>query len=741
MNASSERGPVVETLTLPVEGMTCASCVARVERALRKVDGVSSAVVNLATEKATVTLERGDVTLDALSEAVSEAGYVLRSPAAVGRPPDFNGESKRLRLDLILAVGLTVPIMALSMLSMMLWYPRWSPLTLGETNVLLFLLSLPVVFYAGRRFFRGMLLAAKHLAADMNTLVAVGAGSAFLYSAAMTFLADHSHEVAAHVYFDTAATIVTLILFGRYLEAGARQRTSEAIRRLMALQPATATVIRDGSEVTLAIDEVRVGDHVRIRPGEKIPVDGKIIRGRTSVDESLVTGESLPVEKEEGDGLIGGAVNNNGSVLYEATAVGSGTVLAQIIRLIEEAQGSKAPAQALADTVAAVFVPVVIVVAILTFGSWYIFGGVGFSPSLVNCVAVLVIACPCALGLATPTAIMVGTGVGANLGILIRNAESLERARSIDTVVLDKTGTLTEGRPAVREVFPLLNQSENDLLRLAAAVEAMSEHPVAAAILEEARRRNLQFKEAGSFRAVSGFGVVAMVDGIEVLAGNRALMADRGISAEAVTLEERMSSQGKTPVFIASGGRLAGVLSVADPLKATSPEAIRDLRTLGVECIMLTGDHAGPAAWIAGEAGISRFVAEILPGEKAAKIREFQAEGKTVAMVGDGINDAPALATADVGIALGTGTDVAMESADITLMSGNIAGVAAAIRLSRRMIRTIRQNLFWAFIYNVVGIPLAALGLLHPMIAAAAMAFSSVSVVSNSLRLKRFTGR
>jgi P-type Cu+ transporter len=485
----------------------------------------------------------------------------------------------------------------------------------------------------------------------------------------------------------------------------------------------------------------RYGDHVRIRPGEKIPVDGKVLRGRTSVDESLVTGESLPVEKREGDRLIGGTVNKNGSVLYEATEVGSGTVLAQIIRLIEEAQGSKAPAQALADRVAAVFVPVVILVAILTFGAWYLVGGVGFSASLVNCVAVLVIACPCALGLATPTAIMVGTGVGANLGILIRNVESLERARSVDTVVLDKTGTLTEGHPGVCDIVPLLHQSEDELLRLAASAEAMSEHPVATAILEEARRRNLQFKEAESFRAVSGFGVVAAVDGIEVLAGNRALMAERGVPVEGDVIEERFSAEGKTPLFIAHGGRLAGVLAVADPLKATTREAIRDLRALGVECIMVTGDHPGVAARIAGEAGINRFVAEILPGEKAAKIREYQAEGKIVAMVGDGINDAPALATADVGIALGTGTDVAMESADITLMNGNIAGVARAIRLSRRMVRTIRQNLFWAFIYNIVGIPLAAFGLLHPMIAASAMAFSSVSVVSNSLRLKRCTGR
>jgi Cu+-exporting ATPase len=697
--------------------------------------------VNLATEKATVMLERGDVSLEAMSKAVGEAGYVLRTPASASTIPDRNRESNRLLHDLVLAVGLTVPIMALSMLSMMSSYPQWLPLTTSQTNSVLLLLSLPVVFYAGRRFFRGMFLAAKHFAADMNTLVAVGAGSAFLYSAAMTLSADHLHESAGHVYFDTAAVIITLILFGRYLEAGARQRTSEAIRRLMALQPAKATVLRDGGEVTLAIDQVQTGDHIRIRPGERIPVDGKVVRGRTSVDESLVTGESLPVEKQEGDGLIGGTVNKNGSVLYEATAVGSGSLLAQIIRLIEEAQGSKAPAQALADRVAAVFVPVVILAAILTFGAWYVIVGAGFSASLVNCVAVLVIACPCALGLATPTAIMVGTGVGANLGILIKNVESLERARTVDTVVLDKTGTLTVGRPAVTDIFPLLNQSEDDLLRLAASVEAMSEHPVATAILDEVRGRNLQFKEAESFKAVSGSGVAAMVDGVEVLAGNRALMAERGILAEAGALEERISAEGKTPLFISRGGRLAGVLAVADPLKETSPEAIRDLRALGIECIMLTGDHPGAAGQIAAEAGIKRFVAEILPGEKAVKIREFQAEGKTVAMVGDGINDAPALATADVGIALGTGTDIAMESADITLINGNIAGVATAIRLSRRMIRTIRQNLFWAFVYNVVGIPLAAFGLLHPMIAATAMAFSSVSVVSNSLRLKRFTGR
>jgi Cu+-exporting ATPase len=736
-----KRGPVVESLTLPIEGMTCASCVARVEKALKGVDGVSTAVVNLATEKATVTLRGGHVSVEALAKAVGAAGYVLRVSAGEDSAPHRNLEYGRLRRDLALAVALTVPTMVISMLSMLPSYARWSPLTPDQTNLLLFGLTAPVVFYAGRRFFRGMLAAARHFTADMDTLVALGTGSAFLYSVVMTFMLGHAQTSAGHVYFDTAATIVALILFGRWLETRAKQRASDAIRQMLTLQPATAIVVRQDKEVSVPISEVGAGDRVRVKPGERIPVDGKVIQGKTSVDESLVTGESLAVEKREGDRLISGTINKNGSVLFEATAVGSDTVLAQIVRLIEQAQGSKAPVQALADKVAAVFVPGVILIAILTFTGWYWLGGADISGSLINCVAVLVIACPCALGLATPTAIMVGTGVGANLGILIKNAESLERAHVLDTVVLDKTGTLTEGRPAVREIISLLNIPEEDLLRLAASVEARSEHPLGKAIVEEARKRNLQLTEPSMFEAVSGSGVYGMVGGVEVLAGNRGFIAERGIAtSDATEIEQRFAAEGKTPLFVARDGRLAGVFGVADPLKATSPQSIRALRALGVECIMLTGDHPAAAQQIAAEAGIRRFVAEVLPGEKAAKIREFQEEGKIVGMVGDGINDAPALATADVGIALGTGTDIAMESADITLMKGSLEGVPTAIRLSRRMMRTIRQNLFWAFIYNIVAIPLAAFGLLHPLIAAASMAFSSVSVVSNSLRLKQFAG-
>jgi Cu+-exporting ATPase len=729
----------LETLTLPIEGMTCASCVTRVETALKSVDGVSAATVNLATERATVTIDPSRVSVDQLALAVKDAGYVLHSPAAQGSLASMRSEPGRLRADLILSAALTVPIMVLSMLSALSPYPPWLPLSPSQTNVFLLILTTPVLLYAGRRFFRNTVSAAKHLTADMNTLVAVGTGSAFVYSALVTLVAMAGYVTTAHVYFDTSATIITLILLGRYLEARAKQRASDAIRQLMALRPATATVMWEGRENVVPIDEVRTGDLVRIRPGERIPVDGTIREGATTVDESMLTGESLPIEKRVGGTLVAGTMNGNGSVLFEATAVGGGTVLAQIVRIVEEAQGSKAPVQALADKVAAVFVPVVIAIAILTFFGWYLIGGIGVAASLVNFVSVLVIACPCALGLAMPTAIMVGTGVGARLGILLKNAESLERAHAIDTVVIDKTGTLTEGRPSLTDVEILGSIEEERLLQITASIESRSEHPVGRAIVEGTRTREIPIVEPSAFEAVTGFGVSGVVKGLKVLVGNSTLMREQDVvMGNALAEGERLSEQGKTAVFIALDGRIEGVLGVADRVKSTTHDAISELKALGLEVMMLTGDHRNAAEYVASKAGISRVIAEVLPGAKANAIREVQNDGKTVAMVGDGINDAPALATADVGIALGTGTDVAMESADITLMKGDLTGVPRAIRLSRRMMRTIRQNLFWAFVYNVVGIPLAASGMLHPMIAAAAMAFSSVSVVGNSLRLRRF---
>jgi len=713
----------IETLTLPVEGMTCASCVARVEKALAGVPGVSGASVNLATEQATVRFDPAHVSVQDLVRAVEESGYTLQ--VARAEPRD---EERSLRHDLLVSLLLTLPVMVLSMAS---------PLPAAQTNLLLLLLTAPVLLIPGSRFFRGFLAAARHRTADMNTLVAVGTGSAFLYSAVVSVLPAAQHGSGVHVYFDTAATIITLILFGRFLERRAKRRASDAIHQLMALRPPSATVLRGGTEETVPLEQVSPGDLVRIKPGERIPVDGTVVEGSTAVDESMISGESLPVEKHPGDSVIGGTIARDGSVLFRATAVGRDTVLARIVRLVEEAQGSKPPVQALVDRIAAVFVPVVIGVALATFVAWYALAGAGLAASLVNFVAVLVIACPCALGLATPTAIMVGTGAGARQGILIRNAESLERLREVETIVLDKTGTLTVGRPLLTDVLPLRGSTEDDLLRRAASLEARSEHPVALAILEEARRRGIAFPPAEGFRALSGAGVTGTVESRPAAIGNATMMRELGIPDGGGEEAERLSAEGKTALFVASDGVVIGLLAVADVLKKDSPAFVRGLRDLGLSVVMLTGDHPSAARRIAAEAGIDRVEADVLPDQKASRIRELQREGHRVAMVGDGINDAPALAQADVGIALATGTDIAMESADLTLVHGDLGGVGRAIRLSRRMMRTIRQNLFWAFVYNCVGIPLAASGLLNPMIAASAMALSSVSVVGNSLRLRR----
>jgi len=724
--------------TLGVEGMTCASCVARVERALRKTEGVSNATVNLATEKATISFNPARVSLDRLRRSVADAGYTLI--VAVPEKGDDPGRLltvRALKRDLILSASLALPIMLLSMIGM----ADRLPLRMEDINRILLVLATPVMFIPGRRFFAGFWMKARHLSADMNMLAAVGTGSAYAYStAAVLFPAWSGMAGTGHVYFDTASTIITLILFGRYLEARAKYRTSDAIRSLLGLQPRTARVIGDGGETETPIDEVVVGDTLMVRPGERIPVDALVTKGSSTVDESMVTGESLPVEKVTGDRVIGGTVNRNGSVELCATAVGAGTVLARIVALVEEAQGSKAPVQALADRIAAVFVPALMVIAVLTFLLWYVAADAPFTQALVNFIAVLIIACPCALGLATPTAIMVGTGVAASHGILIRNAKSLERARSVTTVVLDKTGTITEGRPAVTDILPAGGMTRDELLRLAAAAERPSEHPFAEAIVEHAR--TLHIGEAGveAFQSFTGRGVSAVVESAKVVAGNAALMAETGVDIqEMAPSAARLTGAGITVLFVSVNGRLAGLIGVADRIKASSSAAVEALRRMHIDVIMLTGDHETAAGGIAAQAGIDHLIAEVLPAGKVAFIRKLQAEGKTVAMVGDGVNDAPALAQADLGIALGTGTDIAMQAADITLMKGDLAGVAQAIALSSRTLRIIRQNLFWAFFYNVVGIPLAALGLLNPVIAAGAMAFSSVSVVSNSLRLRRYT--
>jgi P-type Cu+ transporter len=747
----------IETLTLPVEGMTCASCVLRVEKTLKKIDGVESANVNLATEAVSLSFDPGKTSLDALAKVVDVAGYKLVIP---NKPSEssFGFERKKLlegnteisrqdksyrqlKREFIFSLSLAIPIMLISMLSMTDWFMSHISLTMDEVNILLLILTTPVMIVSGKRFFMPAWKLAGHFTADMNTLVAIGTGSAFFYSAAIVLFPPWlpSDTILHHVYFDSAAVIITLILMGRMLEARAKRKASESIKLLMNLQPKTARVIKDNKEIDIPIAGVNVGDVLMVRPGERIPVDGVVLKGASTIDESMVSGESVPVEKSTGDKVVGGTINKKGSFEFRATAVGADTVVAHIAKLVEDAQGSKAPIQHLADKIASVFVPIVIGIAIITFCIWYFLGAIGFAVSMINFISVLVIACPCALGLATPTAIMVGTGKGASLGVLIKNAESLERAYRINTIVFDKTGTITSGKPSVTDIQGFNGTDEQTLLRIAASLERKSEHPLGEAIMREAKYHSLVLDETDSFQSHTGFGVEGIVNGRKVIVGSEKMMRDVPIDIALTSNDSILhySEQGKTPVLVSADGKLIGIIAVADTLHPMSKEAAAELKDMGFELVMLTGDNSRTAHAIAEQAGIENVFAEVLPYEKAAKIQELQSKGKIVAMVGDGMNDAPSLAQADVGIAVGSGTDIAMETADITLMKSDLRGVLRAIRLSRKTMLTIKQNLFWAFIYNIIGIPLAALGLLNPMFAAGAMAFSSVSVVTNSLRLRR----
>ena len=741
----------IEERTFILEGMSCATCAKNIEDTISSLDGIEEVVVNFATEKMVVKFDKETLSVAEIERKVEEAGY--KAKLEIDNSVDDQAEKKQQEIDgiwkrFIYSAIFTLPVLYIAMAEMVglptleSLSPMGSPKLFSTVQ---FILVLPVLYF-GRKFFSVGIRALLRRKPNMDSLVALGAGAAFLYSIYSTVLVYSGDEHAAmHLYYESAAVILTLITLGKYLEGVSKNRTTNAISKLVGLVPKTANLIKNGQEHIVAIDEISTGDILLVRPGEKVPLDGVVIEGRSTVDESMLTGESIPVEKEINSKVVGASINKTGVFKMKVTKVGKDTTLSQIIKLVEDAQNSKAPIAKLADKISGVFVPIVIVLALIAGILWYFVGDASWSFSLKIIIAVLVIACPCALGLATPTAIMVGTGKGAEHGILIKSSEALQLAKEVDTVVFDKTGTLTEGKISVTDIVTFNNLSEEVLLQLAASVEYLSEHPLGLAIVDEAKNRNLELLEVKDFSSLTGLGISSTVDGKSVLIGNEKLMLENNIVTEdSVEKAEKYASEGKTPLFIAVDSELAGIIAVADQIKASSLETVEKLHSLGLEVVMLTGDNKKTAQVIAEQLSIDKVVSEVLPEDKANEIKKLQAQGKKVAMVGDGINDAPALVQAEVGIAVGTGTDVAIDAADVVLMKPDLNSVVNAIALSRKTIKNIKENLFWAFFYNIIGIPFA-MGvfyifggpLLNPMLAGAAMSFSSISVVLNALRLKR----
>ncbi|WP_242305194.1 heavy metal translocating P-type ATPase [Bacillus cereus group sp. BfR-BA-01399] len=733
-------GIVSDKAEFTVSGMTCAACANRVEKRLNKLDGVNKATVNFALESATVDFNHDEVNVNEMKSAITKLGYKLevkpddQDASTDHRLQEIERQKKKFIISFILSFPLLWAMVSHFSFTSFIYLPDmlmnpWVQLALAT----------PVQFIIGGQFYVGAYKALRNKSANMDVLVALGTSAAYFYSVYLSIQSMGSSKHMTDLYFETSAVLITLIILGKLFEAKAKGRSSEAIKKLMGLQAKTATVVRDGTEIKILIEEVVAGDIVYVKPGEKIPVDGEIVEGKSAIDESMLTGESIPVDKSIGDVVIGSTINKNGFLKVKATKVGRDTALAQIIKVVEEAQGSKAPIQRVADQISGIFVPVVVVIAIITFAVWMIFVTPGdFGGALEKMIAVLVIACPCALGLATPTSIMAGSGRSAEYGILFKGGEHLEATHRLDTVILDKTGTVTNGKPVLTDVMVADGFHEAEILRLVGAAEKNSEHPLAEAIVEGIKEKKIDIPSSETFEAIPGFGIESVVEGKQLLIGTRRLMKKFDINIEEVSKSmEALEREGKTAMLIAINKEYAGIVAVADTVKDTSKAAIARLKKMGLDVVMITGDNTQTAQAIAGQVGIDHVIAEVLPEGKAEEVKKLQAQGKKVAMVGDGINDAPALATANIGMAIGTGTDVAMEAADITLIRGDLNSIADAIFMSKMTIRNIKQNLFWALAYNALGIPIAALGFLAPWVAGAAMAFSSVSVVLNALRLQR----